>query len=90
MGQVWFLERPDGAEFGTIYGRELAVKTFNVEDETEVTRELCIWASLDHNSIVPLIRIARLDFRLAAMMPKMLCGLDALLASEGAWRERTL
>src|SRR5271169_3763708 len=74
MGTVWLLRRPDGATYNTIYGPTRAVKTFDAdEDEQEATieQELENWVSLSSPHIVPLIKIARLNFELAAMMELM-------------------
>ncbi|MGO8798688.1 MAG: protein kinase domain-containing protein [Roseiarcus sp.] len=74
MGKVWLLRRPDGAGWNTIYGSTLAVKTFDAdEDEQEaiIEKELGNWISLSGPYTVPLIKIARLNFEIAAMMPLM-------------------
>lgn len=68
FGRVWFLERPDGAEAGTIYGRHRAVKTFEGQDQATVVNELSNWILLHHPAILPLIKISRLNFRIAALM----------------------
>jgi serine/threonine protein kinase len=72
MGKVWLLRRPGNTT--TIYGTTLAVKTFGAdEDEQEGTieQELGNWVDLHSPHIVPLIKIARLNFELAAMMELM-------------------
>ena len=74
MGRVWLLRRPDDATYDTIYGPTRAVKTFSAdEDEQEVIieQELGNWISLNSPHIVPLIKIARLNFELAALMELM-------------------
>ena len=74
MGTVWLLRRPDGADFNTIYGQVRAVKTFDAdedEQEAKIEQELGNWASLNSPHIVPLIKIVRLNFELAAMMERM-------------------
>ncbi len=74
MGKVWLLRRPDNAGWSTIYGTTRAVKTFDAdEDEQEaaIEQELGNWVSLNSLHIVPLIKIARLNFEIAAMMELM-------------------
>lgn len=68
FGHVWFLERPEGAEVGIIYDRHRAVKTFEGQDQTMVVDELSNWVMLHHPAILPLIKICRLNFRIAALM----------------------
>ena len=68
FGRVWLLERPEGAEVGAIYGKHRAVKTFEGQDQAAVVAELSNWILLHHPSILPLIKISRLNFRIAAMM----------------------
>ena len=74
MGTVWLLQRPSGAPSDTIYGSKRAAKTFDVkEDEQEavIEQELGNWAILNHERIVPLIKICRINFELAAFMERM-------------------
>ena len=74
MGTVWLLRRPDGGDYDTIYGQTRAVKTFDAdedEQEASIEQELGNWASLNSRHIVPLIKIVRLNFELAAMMELM-------------------
>ena len=68
FGHVWLLERPPGADVGLIYDRHRAVKTFVGQDQAAVVGELSNWILLHHSSILPLIKICRLNFRVAAMM----------------------
>jgi serine/threonine protein kinase len=87
MGRVWLLRRPENSTYDTIYGPTRAVKTFNAdEDEQEVIieQELGNWISLNSPHIVPLIKIARLNFQLAAMMEHMPGSLADYLRSRGA------
>jgi len=87
MGRVWLLRRPDGSTYDTIYGPTRVVKTFNAdEDEQEVIieQELGNWISLNTPHIVPLIKIARLNFELGAMMELMPGSLADYLRSRSA------
>lgn len=73
MGKVWLLRRPDGTDH-TIYGSTRAAKTFNAFDddqEASIEHELNNWVELNSPHIVPLIKIARLNFELAALMELM-------------------
>jgi serine/threonine protein kinase len=80
FGTVWLLRRPEGAAYGAVWGQTRAVKTFNdaYDDETEAAKEqeLGNWAALKGQHIVPLIKIVRLNFTLAAMMELMPGTLD--------------
>ena len=74
MATVWLLRRPEGGVDATIFGKFRAVKTFDAledADEAIIENELGTWATLNHPNIVPLIKIARLNFELAAMMELM-------------------
>lgn len=68
FGRVWLLERPEGAVTGSVYRSRLAVKTFEGQDQALVVSELSNWIMLYHPSILSLLKIARLDYRIAAMM----------------------
>ena len=68
LGRIWFLDRPNGAKISSIYQKQLAVKTFEGQDQALVVQELTNWIMLHHPSIMPLLKIARLNYRIAAMM----------------------
>lgn len=88
MGRVWLLEQAFEEAFDPVYRRRIAVKTFDfIEDERPVEKELNIWISLTHPSILPLKRIGRLNYRLAAIMPLLEGNLDDLLEGRGALSE---
>jgi hypothetical protein len=55
MGRVWLLDRAFDEGYNAIYGQRIAVKTFDLmENEAAITKELNIWISLSHRSILPL------------------------------------
>lgn len=88
MGRVWLLEQAFDETFDPIYRRRIAVKTFDfVEDDRAVEKELNIWISLIHPSILPLKKIGRLNYRLAAIMPLLEGSLDDVLEERGALSE---
>lgn len=66
--RVWLLERDGSAPPSTIYGTQRAAKTFDQADEASVVNELSNWAVMHHTHVLPLIKISRLDFRIAALM----------------------
>jgi eukaryotic-like serine/threonine-protein kinase len=66
--QVWLLERHGDSPPQTIYDKHRAAKTFTNPDEGAVVRELSNWVVLHHTHVLPLIKIARLNFRIAALM----------------------
>ena len=68
FAKVWLLEREGDSSPRTIYDKRLAVKTFDKADEAAVVNELSNWVLLHHANVLPLIKIARLDFRIAAVM----------------------
>lgn len=68
FGRVWLLERPPGAEVGLIYDQHRAVKTFDGQNQAAVVGELSNWILLHHPTILSLIKISRLNFRVAALM----------------------
>lgn len=85
MGRVWLLEQTFDYPFNPIYKKRIAVKTFDfIKDEKAIEHELNIWVSLDHRSVLPLKKIGRLNYRLAAIMPLLEGSLDDLLATRGA------
>jgi serine/threonine protein kinase len=84
FGKVWLLHRPEGAQYGTIYEQWLAVKTFNADEESqeaEIEQELGNWISLNSPYVVTLIKVARLNFELGAMMQLMKGNLAEYLAN---------
>lgn len=88
MGRVWLLQQAFDESYDPIYRRRIAVKTFDfTEDERTVENELNIWISLTHPFILPLIKIARLNYQLAAIMPLLRGGLDDVLEEKGAFSE---
>lgn len=89
MGRVWLLEQTFDDPFDLIYRRRIAVKTFDfMKDEQAIEHELNIWISLDHRSVLPLNKIGRLNYRLAAIMPLLDGSLDDLLEARGALSEQ--
>ncbi len=89
MGRVWLLEQAFDDSFDPIYRRRIAVKTFDfMQDERAIEHELNIWISLEHTSILPLIKIGRLNYRLAAIMPMLNGSLDDLIETRGSLNEQ--
>ncbi len=83
MGQVWLLTRCD-AQDEPVYPLRLAVKTFSSEVEPAgVLNELDHWISLKHDHILPLLRVGRLNFQTAALMPWRIGSLGDLLGRHG-------
>ncbi|MGH2509952.1 MAG: protein kinase domain-containing protein, partial [Ktedonobacteraceae bacterium] len=72
--------RPAGGETGTVYDRFRAAKTFKGQDQQAVVDELSNWIMLHHRNILPLIKISRLDFQIAALMEMRKATLADLLA----------
>lgn len=88
MGSVWLLKQAFDAGHDPIYRHRIAVKTFDGNAHSEqVEQELNIWISLEHPSILPLKKIGRLDYRLAAIMPWMQGSLDDTLEQRGSLSE---
>lgn len=88
MGRVWLLEQTFDDSFDPIYRRGIAVKTFDfMKDEQAIEHELNVWISLDHRSVLPLKKIGRLNYRLAAIMPLLEGSLDDVLEARGALNE---
>lgn len=84
MGKVWLLSALPGHQFDPVYRRQLAVKTFNDESaESDVRRELDVWISLDHERILPLRKLGSMNFRLAAIMPRLQGSLEDHLETNG-------
>lgn len=91
MGKVWLLQSAYDDGHDAIYRRQIAVKTFGgAEEGQEIERELNIWISLQHESILPLRKIGRLDYTLAAIMPKMDGDLNDLMENTGPFAERQI
>lgn len=89
MGRVWLLEEAYAYNDDPIYTKRLAAKTFDfMADQNAVERELNIWISLDHPSILPLRKIGRLNYRIAAVMPIMEGSVQDLLDAKGALGEQ--
>jgi serine/threonine protein kinase len=88
FGRVSLLRRPEGAQTSTIYGRYRAAKTFEGQDQTAVVQELSNWILLHHPAITPLIKISRLNFRVAALMEMQPGTLADVLAKRSlTWAE---
>lgn len=89
MGRVWLLERAFDEGFDPIYRHRIAVKTFDfMKDEHAIEKELNIWISLSHPSIVTLKKIGRLNYRLAAIMPLLYGSLEDAINSSGTLSEK--
>lgn len=89
MGRVWLLKKDPVEGFDWIYRSGLAVKTFDLaNDERIVEQELNHWVTLDHPAILPLLKIGRLDFHLAAIMPMLEGSLHDLLKEHGSLSEK--
>jgi len=89
MGRVWILARADDSHPSPVYRPTIAVKTFDfISDHHAVEKELNIWIGLVHPSILPLLAIGRLNYRLAAIMPRLHGTLDDLLEQQGKLGER--
>jgi len=70
MGRVWLLKEAFSEVSDPIYKKLLAVKTFDyTPNQYSIEQELNFWVSLEHKNILPLLRIGRLNYRLAAIMP---------------------
>ena len=68
FAQVWLLGRTTDTATRSIYDKNRAAKTFDKADEAAVVNELANWILLSHKNILPFIKIARLNFRIAALM----------------------
>ncbi len=89
MGRVWLLEQSFDESFDPIYRQQIAVKTFDfMEDERAIKHELNIWISLNHSSVLPLKKIGRLNYRLAAIMPLLDGSLDDIIEARGSLNEQ--
>lgn len=88
---MWLLSARPGHQFDPVYRRRLAVKTFNDEvAEVDVRRELDVWISLDHANVLPLRKLGSLDFRLAAIMPRLQGSLQDHIETNGCVDARSL
>lgn len=88
MGRVWCLELVSAPSGDPVYRHRIAVKTFDfVSDEQAVEHELNAWISLKHRCVVPLRKIGRLNYRLAAIMPLLIGSLDDLIEEHGPFNE---
>jgi len=89
MGRVWLLENAFEGTYDPIYKKRLAVKTFDFAPQhVAIEQELNSWVALDHKNIVPLLRIGRLNYQLAAIMPWLQGTLDDELASYIVFSEK--
>jgi hypothetical protein len=69
MGRVWLLEHTFDEGYETVLKNRIAVKTFDfMPQHFAIEQELNCWVSLDHVNILPLLRIGRLNYRVAAIM----------------------
>jgi len=85
MGRVWLLQQAFDDSCDPIFSKKIAVKTFDYfDDQASVERELNIWISLSHKSILPLRKLCRLNYRLAALMPMRDGSLNDFLQEMGA------
>lgn len=88
MGRVWLLEQAFNDSYNPIYQRQIAVKTFDfMNDERAIEHELNIWISLNHRSVLPLNKIGRMNYRLAAIMPLLDGSLDDVIEAKGSLPE---
>lgn len=70
MGRVWLLQSRKNPSIDPIHKTRIAVKTFDfTPDHYAINQELNSWVALDHKNIVPLLKIGRLNYRIAAIMP---------------------
>jgi serine/threonine protein kinase len=91
MGRVWLLAQTFDEPFDPIYRRQIAAKTFDEgSDRGRIEEELNIWISLQNPFILPLKKIGRLNYRLAAIMPLMTGSLDDLLEARGSMSEQNV
>ena len=80
MGRVWLLVQEPAEHGDPIYRHSVAVKTFDfVSDQQSIERELNAWISLQHRFVLPLLKIGRLNYQLAAIMPQLPGSLDDLV-----------
>jgi serine/threonine protein kinase len=88
MGRVWLLENAFDEAYDPIHKSRIAVKTFDFTPQHyAIEQELNSWVTLDHKNILALLRIGRLNYRLAAIMPWLQGTLEDELASKIAYSE---
>jgi serine/threonine protein kinase len=89
MGRVWLLTQAFPESRDPVYRHELAVKTFDfVSDQQTIECELNAWISLQHQFVLPLLKLGRLNYQLAAIMPRMHGSLDNLLEEGRTFSEQ--
>ena len=89
MGRVWLLENAFNETYDPIHKSRIAVKTFDFTPQHfAIEQELNSWVALDHKNILPLLRIGRLNYRLAAIMPWLQGTLEDELASYTTFSEK--
>lgn len=88
MGRVWLLENAFDDSYDPIHKSRIAVKTFDFTPQHfAIEQELNSWVTLDHSNILPLLRIGRLNYRLAAIMPWLQGTLEDELALNTTFSE---
>lgn len=91
MGRVWLLENAFEYAYDPIHKKRVAVKTFDFTPQHfAIEQELNSWVALEHTNILPLLRIGRLNYRLAAIMPWLQGTLRDELALYTRFSERTV
>lgn len=89
MGRVWLLEQQFEDSYNPIYSFRLAVKTFDFTPRHfAVEQELRNWVALEHPHVLPLLRIGRLNYRLAAIMPWLQGTVEDFTKDTPVWSER--
>jgi serine/threonine protein kinase len=80
MGNVWLLSRNEPPK-DSRFAAHVAVKTFHADvPEKMIVNELTNWLGLRHPKITPLLAIDYVNWRLAAVMPRMDGSLYEVLA----------
>ena len=88
MGRVWLLENEFDDTYDPIHKDRIAVKTFDFTPQHfAIEQELNYWVLLDHKNILPLFRVGRLNYRLAAIMPWLQGTLEDELALNAIFTE---
>lgn len=89
MGRVWLLVDSFPRDtYDPIHRLRLAVKTFDFTPRHfAIEQELNCWVGLDHENILPLKRIGRLNYRLAAVMPCLLGTIEEDLDKRSVFSE---
>lgn len=91
MGRVWLLESAFDEGYSAIHKSRIAVKTFDFTPQHyAIEQELNAWVTLDHTNILPLLKIGRLNYRLAAIMPWLQCTLEDELESRATFSEKNV